>query len=79
MTRMEVSYIQASTTWGSPEATNVLCIAEGSSASPVIWNWEGEAKEEFFNSAGRGLRTREERECWRRGREKNKPLRGGVF
>ena len=46
---------------------------------PLGTAWEGEAKEEFFNSAGRGLRTREERGCWRRGREKNKPLRGGVF
>ena len=26
--------------WGSPAATNVLCIVEGSSASPVIWTWE---------------------------------------
>ena len=56
----------------------MLCIVEGQcSASPVVW--EEETKEELINSAGRGLRTREERDSWRRGREENKPLRGGGF
>ena len=56
----------------------MLCIVEGQcSASPVVW--EEETKEELIDSAGRGLRTREERDSWRRGREENKPLRGGVF
>ena len=69
-TSLEVSLIQASTTnevtmWqrGGPHC---FCIVEGQcSASPVIWTWEGEAKEELFNSAGRGLRTMEE------GKDKN--------
>ena len=56
----------------------MLCIVEGQcSASPVVW--EEETKEELIDSAGRGLRTREERDQWRRGREKHKPLRGGSF
>ena len=51
---LEVSLIQASTTnevtmWqrGGPHC---LCIVEGQcSASPVIWTWEGEAKERVSN------------------------------
>ena len=83
-TSLEVSLIQASTTnevtmWqrGGPHC---LCIVEGQcSASPVIWTWEGEAKEELFNSAGRGLRTVEERDCWEEGKDKNKTPEGGRF
>ena len=57
----------------------MLCIVEGQcSASPVVW--EEETKEELINSAGRGLRTREERDSWRRGsEEKTRPQRGGGF
>ena len=57
----------------------MLCIVEGQcSASPVVW--EEETKEELINSAGRGLRTREERDRWRRGREgENKTPEGWRF
>ena len=53
----------------------MLCIVEGQcSASPVVW--EEETKEEFINSAGRGLRTREERDSWRREREEKQTPEG---
>ena len=45
---------------------------------PVVW--EEETKEELIDSAGRGLRTREERDRWRRGREgENKTPEGWRF
>ena len=55
----------------------MLCIVEGQcSASPVVW--EEETKEELIDSAGRGLRTREERDRWRRGKGRRKQDPGGV-
>ena len=83
-TSLEVSLIQASTTnevtmW-QLVGPHCLCILEGQCpASLVIWTWEGEAKEELFNSAGRGLRTMEERDCWRRGRERKRTPEGWRF